>query len=79
MIISHMSRQVWKAEARGFCDYAAGGSTVLVAVKKVKESSAGAKEKCDLLRELSVMQLLGPHPNVVSLLGCCTHTGHIHN
>ncbi|XP_047738252.1 flocculation protein FLO11-like [Hyalella azteca] len=60
---------VWKAEARGFCDYAAGG--VLVAVKRVKEG-AGAKEKQDLLRELSVMQLLGPHPNVVSLLGCCT-------
>lgn len=64
---------VWKAEARGFCDYSAGGSTVLVAVKKVKET-AGTKEKCDLLRELSVMQLLGPHPNVVSLLGCCTQS-----
>ncbi|KAA0194693.1 hypothetical protein HAZT_HAZT006408 [Hyalella azteca] len=63
---------VWKAEARGFCDYAAGG--VLVAVKRVKEG-AGAKEKQDLLRELSVMQLLGPHPNVVSLLGCCTQNG----
>ncbi|KAF2359863.1 Serine-threonine/tyrosine-protein kinase catalytic domain [Trinorchestia longiramus] len=62
---------VWKAEARGFCDYAAGG--VLVAVKRVKDG-ASAKEKQDLLRELSVMQLLGPHPNVVSLLGCCTQT-----
>ena len=47
----------------------------MVAVKKVKEATAGDKEKCDLLRELSVMQLLGPHPNVVSLLGCCTQTG----
>lgn len=66
---------VWKAEARGFGDFAAG--EVLVAVKMVKDN-AGPKEKCDLLRELSVMQQLGPHQNVVSLLGCCTQTAEPH-
>lgn len=64
---------VWKAEARELCacEGAPGGPTVLVAVKGVKEG-AGVKERQDLLRELAIMQHLGQHPNVVTLLGCCT-------
>ncbi|KAK4298246.1 hypothetical protein Pmani_029396 [Petrolisthes manimaculis] len=74
---------VWKAEARDLCACdsgsgssnggggGGGGPTVLVAVKGVKDG-AGAKERADLLRELGIMQHLGQHPNVVTLLGCCT-------
>lgn len=75
--------QVWKAEARDLCacdsgsgssNGGGGGPTVLVAVKGVKEG-AGTKERGDLLRELGIMQHLGQHPNVVTLLGCCTQQG----
>uniref|UniRef100_T1I9Y4 receptor protein-tyrosine kinase n=1 Tax=Rhodnius prolixus TaxID=13249 RepID=T1I9Y4_RHOPR len=61
--------QVWKAEADDICDHE--GLTRLVAVKTVKEG-ASPREKEDLLRELGIMQELGAHPNVVTLLGCCT-------
>ncbi|XP_076327392.1 tyrosine kinase receptor Cad96Ca-like [Tachypleus tridentatus] len=43
----------------------------LVAVKTVKERSS-SKDKKDLLKELQIMQELGRHPNVVTILGCCT-------
>ncbi|GFX02121.1 tyrosine kinase receptor Cad96Ca [Trichonephila clavipes] len=56
--------QVWK------CD-TLGETEALVAVKTLKEN-ASEKEKKDLLNELEVMKLLDPHPNVVTLLGCCT-------
>nr|XP_053639220.1 mucin-5AC-like [Cherax quadricarinatus] len=64
---------VWKAEARELCacEGVPGGPTVLVAVKGVKEG-AGTKERQDLLKELAIMQHIGQHPNVVTLLGCCT-------
>ena len=45
-----------------------------VAVKTLKEA-AGDKERQDLLQEMEVMKLLDPHPNVVTLLGCCTEKG----
>jgi serine/threonine protein kinase len=45
-----------------------------VAVKTVKEG-ASSQEKEDLLRELEIMQQLGSHTNVVTLLGCCTEKG----
>ncbi|XP_014280942.1 uncharacterized protein [Halyomorpha halys] len=61
--------QVWKAEADDLSGHE--GSTRLVAVKTVKEG-ASLREKEDLLRELGIMQELGAHPNVVTLLGCCT-------
>lgn len=69
---------MWKAEARDLCacEGATGGPTVLVAVKGVKEG-AGQKEKQDLLKELAIMQHIGQHPNVVTLLGCCTQQGGI--
>lgn len=50
------------------------GTTRLVAVKTVKEG-ASDREKEDLVRELEIMQQLGSHPNVVTLLGCCTEQG----
>lgn len=45
-----------------------------MAVKTLKES-AGDREKEDLINELHVMKSLKPHPNVVTLLGCCTDKG----
>jgi serine/threonine protein kinase len=48
-----------------------------VAVKTVKEG-ASSQEREDLLRELEIMQQLGSHANVVTLLGCCTEKGKIH-
>lgn len=47
-----------------------------VAVKTLKES-AGDKERQDLLKELQVMKSLKPHPNIVTLLGCCTDKGNL--
>lgn len=67
--------QVWKAEADDINGHE--GLTRLVAVKMVKEDAA-SREREDLIRELSIMQHLGSHPNVVTLLGCCTEKGIIH-
>jgi len=64
--------QVWKAEADDISGHE--GLTRLVAVKMVKEDAA-AREREDLIRELNIMQHLGSHPNVVTLLGCCTEKG----
>ncbi|XP_020281407.1 mucin-17-like [Pseudomyrmex gracilis] len=61
--------QVWKAEADDLTGHQ--GTTRLVAVKTVKEG-ASDREKEDLDRELEIMKQLGSHPNVVTLLGCCT-------
>ncbi|XP_035725424.1 serine-rich adhesin for platelets-like isoform X2 [Vespa mandarinia] len=61
--------QVWKAEADDLTGHQ--GTTRLVAVKTVKEG-ASEREKEDLVRELEIMQQLSSHPNVVTLLGCCT-------
>lgn len=49
---------------------------MLVAVKTLKES-AGERERKDLVQELKVLKSLGQHPNVLSLLGCCTDKGKI--
>lgn len=59
--------QVWKCEAVNIGNN--GGSQV-VAVKTLKQN-ANQKEKHDLLEELEVMKMLEPHPNVVTLIGCC--------
>jgi len=72
--------QVWKYEAlEGINNDPDNASNIkktptTVAVKTLK-SSAGEKEKKDLLHELAVMKMLEPHPNVVRLLGCCTEKG----
>ena len=63
--------KVWKAEAESICGY---DGTVVVAVKTTKEN-APEKEKLDLLQEMKVMQTIGHHPNVVTLLGVCTEKG----
>ncbi|XP_053603646.1 tyrosine kinase receptor Cad96Ca isoform X2 [Plodia interpunctella] len=60
--------QVWRAQAIDI-DGKKGEQTV--AVKTLKEN-ASEKEKSDLLQELLVMKNLGPHPNVVRLIACCT-------
>ncbi|XP_048187423.1 macrophage colony-stimulating factor 1 receptor [Perognathus longimembris pacificus] len=45
-----------------------------VAVKMLK-STAHADEKEALMSELKIMSHLGPHENIVNLLGACTHGG----
>ncbi len=47
---------------------------MLVAVKAAKEN-APQKEVGDLLQEMMIMQQIGPHPNVVTLLGVCVEQG----
>lgn len=61
--------QVWKAEADDLTGH--DGLTRLVAVKSIKET-ASQKEKQELLHEIYIMQKIGTHPNVVTLLACCT-------
>ncbi len=63
--------KVWKAEAENICGYE---GTVLVAVKTTKEK-APDKEKTDLLQEMQIMQKIGHHPNVVTLLGVSIEKG----
>jgi len=60
--------KVWKAEVDDICGYE---GTILVAVKGVKENAA-QREKDDLVQEMKIMQEIGPHPNVVTILGVCT-------
>lgn len=50
------------------------GMTRLVAVKAVKEG-ATEKEHKEFIKELEIMQQIGSHPNIVTLLGCCTDQG----
>ncbi|XP_015789002.1 uncharacterized protein LOC107365937 [Tetranychus urticae] len=60
--------RVWKCEAFNINNVE--GATI-VAVKTTKETSS-EQEKRDLMSELEIMSQLESHPNVVSLLGCCT-------
>jgi len=60
--------KVWKAEADEICGH---DGTILVAVKTVKENSA-QKEVDDLIQEMKIMQEIGSHPHVVTILGVCT-------
>ncbi|XP_074603538.1 tyrosine kinase receptor Cad96Ca [Brevipalpus obovatus] len=62
--------RVWKCEAFNIGNNE--GATI-VAVKTIKDS-APEKDRRDLMNELEIMKSLEPHPNVVSLLGCCTET-----
>ena len=62
---------MWKAEADNICGYE---GTVLVGVKAAKDN-APQKEVGDLLQEMMIMQQIGPHPNVVTLLGVCVEQG----
>lgn len=60
--------QVWKCEA---LDLTGEQKSEVVAVKMLKQNHT-EKEKRDLMSELQIMKLLDPHPNIVSLLGCCS-------
>jgi hypothetical protein len=60
--------QVWKCNVS---DFHRSGQTETVAVKMLKQNHS-EKERQDLLSEMNIMKMLGPHPNVVSLLGCVT-------
>lgn len=31
----------------------------------------------DLVREMEIMKMIGKHPNIVNLLGCCTRSGEL--
>uniref|UniRef100_A0A8C9EQG2 receptor protein-tyrosine kinase n=1 Tax=Pavo cristatus TaxID=9049 RepID=A0A8C9EQG2_PAVCR len=52
-------------------------STMKVAVKMLK-STARSSEKQALMSELKIMSHLGPHLNIVNLLGACTKGGPIY-
>ncbi|XP_015786449.1 tyrosine kinase receptor Cad96Ca [Tetranychus urticae] len=60
--------RVWKCEAYDI-KFREGAS--IVAVKALKEG-VSCKERLDLDNELEILKKLKAHPNVVSLLGCCT-------
>lgn len=51
-------------------------SSIIVAVKTLKDHNS-EKGRQDLLNELGIMKLFDPHPNVVTLLGCCTEKGRL--
>ena len=72
VLMSPLLFQVWKAEADNICGYE---GTVLVGVKAAKDN-APQKEVGDLLQEMMIMQQIGPHPNVVTLLGVCVEQGY---
>ncbi|XP_065219190.1 plexin-A2-like [Planococcus citri] len=63
--------KVVQGEALGIVDE---NITTTVAVKmlKVKHSDA---DMIDLVSEMEIMKLIGMHPNVLRLLGCCTQNG----
>lgn len=63
--------QVWKCEALDVCGMGRYGDSEIVAVKMLKQNHS-EREKRDLLLELQIMKLLEPHPNIVTLLGCCS-------
>ena len=62
---------MWKAEADEICGYE---GTIFVAVKTTKDD-VPQKEVGDLLAEMRIMQQIGPHPNVVTLLGVAVEKG----
>ncbi|CAF0926691.1 unnamed protein product [Rotaria sp. Silwood1] len=47
-----------------------------VAIKTVRDD-ATSEEIENLLKELSVMKMVGKHTNIISLLGCCTKGGQV--
>ncbi|XP_022100093.1 uncharacterized protein LOC110984335 isoform X2 [Acanthaster planci] len=59
---------VFRAEAMGIHR---PGVVSTVAVKVLKET-ASESDKSDFLKELALLKALDPHPNVMTLLACCT-------
>ena len=68
--------KVWACEARVQHVSDKEPVSITVAVKTLKDN-ASQEEKRDFLSELSIMKLLDPHPNIVTLLGCCTEKGNL--
>ncbi|XP_065218059.1 uncharacterized protein LOC135843932 [Planococcus citri] len=62
--------RVVQSEASGIVDE--NITTVAVKMLKVKHSDA---DMIDLVSEMEIMKLIGTHPNVLRLLGCCTQNG----
>ena len=50
-------------------------SCVLVIFLFVVQENAAQREKDDLVQEMKIMQEIGSHPNVVTILGVCTEQG----
>ncbi|XP_022101409.1 fibroblast growth factor receptor-like isoform X2 [Acanthaster planci] len=59
---------VYKAEAEGIVRK---GTNTTVAVKMLKET-ATPNDQSDFQKELQLYSMLDRHPNVLSMLGCCT-------
>lgn len=45
-----------------------------IAVKMLKDNATD-REMADLVSEMEVMKMIGKHPNIINLLGCCTQDG----
>ncbi|XP_065218556.1 hepatocyte growth factor receptor-like [Planococcus citri] len=59
------------SEALGIIDE---NITTTAAVKMLKETHSDA-DMIDLVSEMEIMKLIGIHPNILRLLGCCTQNG----
>ncbi|XP_055933516.1 fibroblast growth factor receptor 4-like [Argiope bruennichi] len=62
--------QVVQAEAKGLN----GEKSTTVAVKMLKDGYTD-QDLIDLISEAEMMKLVGKHPNIINLLGCCTQNG----
>ncbi|ELU15290.1 hypothetical protein CAPTEDRAFT_104413 [Capitella teleta] len=62
--------EVWRAKVDGILGRR---GKEIVAVKLLKDYYTPEEKRC-LMKELRVMQTLQPHPNIISLLGCCSVT-----
>ncbi|EDW81025.2 uncharacterized protein Dwil_GK11836 [Drosophila willistoni] len=49
-------------------------NNAIVAVKMVKEGHTD-DDIASLVREMEVMKIIGRHPNIINLLGCCSQSG----
>ncbi|KAL1395783.1 hypothetical protein pipiens_010989, partial [Culex pipiens pipiens] len=63
--------RVVQGKASGFAE---GVTSIPVAVKMLRENHTDEEVK-DLVCELEIMKMIGKHPNVISLVGCCSNEG----
>ncbi|EDS30463.1 testis-specific serine/threonine-protein kinase 6 [Culex quinquefasciatus] len=63
--------RVVQGKASGFAE---GANSIPVAVKMLRENHTDEDVK-DLVCELEIMKMIGKHPNVISLVGCCSNKG----
>ncbi|XP_065203142.1 fibroblast growth factor receptor 2-like [Planococcus citri] len=64
--------QVVQAEASNISGQ--GNGTTIVAVKMLKDNHTDS-DMIDLVSEMEVLKVLGNHPNILQLLGCCSQGG----